>query len=69
MWPSSVFGTSTPSLNIPDPEPGPERQDEDDAALADARPEPHLGEARRIGVVQDVRPAALSAGRRWRPRS
>ena len=54
MWPSSVFGTSTPSLNMPDPRPVPSVSTNTTPALAGARPEAHLGQARGVGVVQDV---------------
>ena len=41
--------------------PGSEGDQEHRAALADARPEPHLGHARRVGVVHEVHRAAQDA--------
>ena len=49
-----MFGTSTPSMNSPDPMPGAERQHEHDALAVASGTEANLGEAGGIGVVDDV---------------
>ena len=69
MWPSSVFGTRTPSLNIPEPRPVPRVRTNTTPALARARPEAHLGEARGVGVVDDRRPSRRTAAADARARS
>ena len=57
-WPSSEFGTSTPSWTSARADAGAERGDDDQPALAACRAVPHLGEPGGVGVVDHVTVAA-----------
>jgi hypothetical protein len=58
MWPNSVLGTRR-RREQRRPDAGPERQQHHDALAAAAGTEAHLGDAGRIGVVQESRDRAL----------